>query len=286
MAEADNLIANSDDLIDTTAAIRRLVASDATVNAITADAPESELNPAADAPESELDPASSVAGPVSALEWKKHEVAILEWKKRESAIGVLYGDFCNSDLVTVVRLADGTLLQLASWEWREPTLLWHDTIVSGVVRASAGSRLAPYDGCPVFIKAFENWLSRRAQSKQPKPSHEAIEDKPVAAPDQTTAPVRQCIDPPTEEPTPPDTTPTEVNPTSTNGWIMDEARRMKAKGEIPDTVTAFAKKLAGRLKDALEKDPSLLSRGVRLVGWKYIKNHAKNWEIWPSDAIK
>jgi hypothetical protein len=281
MAEADNLIANSDDLIDTTAAIRRLVASDATVNAITADAPESELNPAADAPEFELDPASSVARPVWALEWKKHEVAVLEYRKRLSAIGVLNAAFRNSDLVAVVRLAGGTLLQLASWEWREPTLLWHDTIVSGVVRASAGSRLAPYDGCAVFIKAFESWLGRRAQSKQPEPSHEAIEDKPVAAPDQTTAPARQCIDPPTEEPTPPDTTPTEVNerPTSTKGWIMDEAGRMKAKGEIPDSVTALAKKLAGRLKDALEKDPSLLSRGVRLVGWKYIRTNAKRWGI-------
>jgi hypothetical protein len=65
-------------------------------------------------------------------------------------------------------------------------------------------------------------------------------------------------------------------------WIVAEARRMKAAGEIPPDIriTAFAHELEGRMQKAAEKD-----RRIRPVKWTYIKNNLRDWGLWPVSCI-
>jgi hypothetical protein len=66
-------------------------------------------------------------------------------------------------------------------------------------------------------------------------------------------------------------------------WIVAEARRMKAAGEIPPDIriTALSRALACRMQKAAEKD-----RSIRPVGWRHIKNMLPDWGLWPVSRIK
>jgi hypothetical protein len=83
----------------------------------------------------------------------------------------------------------------------------------------------------------------------------------------------------------PVTAPVPLNETVDSGtWIVTEAGRMKAAGEIPAhiTKTSFAKALADRMRRAAAADPS-----IRPIKWQSIANRlAKPWEIWPITSIK
>jgi hypothetical protein len=61
-------------------------------------------------------------------------------------------------------------------------------------------------------------------------------------------------------------------------WIVAEARRMKAAGEIPDDIriTDFARQLAHRMHKAAKAD-----RSIRPIKAASIKNKLKEWGIWP-----
>ena len=66
-------------------------------------------------------------------------------------------------------------------------------------------------------------------------------------------------------------------------WIVQEARRMKAAGEISDgiKITDLAKELERRMKAA-----AAIDRSLRAVGWRYIKNMLPVWGCWPVSSIK
>jgi hypothetical protein len=72
-------------------------------------------------------------------------------------------------------------------------------------------------------------------------------------------------------------TPAEPEPTTAQGWIAAEARRMKIADEIPATITGFARALEKRMTAARHNRP---------VGWKYIKNNLPKWGLWPKSEIK
>jgi hypothetical protein len=68
-------------------------------------------------------------------------------------------------------------------------------------------------------------------------------------------------------------------------WIPAEAIRLKKDNKIPLEVhrrpTDFARFLEGHMRKA-KKTNELLQP----VGWPYIKNHLREWGIWPIESIK
>jgi hypothetical protein len=69
-------------------------------------------------------------------------------------------------------------------------------------------------------------------------------------------------------------------------WITAEARRMKAANEIlPDIrISDFARELEGRMKKAAKK-AATTNKPLRAVGWRYIKNKLREWDLWPVSSI-
>jgi hypothetical protein len=65
-------------------------------------------------------------------------------------------------------------------------------------------------------------------------------------------------------------------------WIVEEARRMKRAGKIPDgiTKTNFAKLIRDWMKKALRAGAV-----KKLVEWKYIRNELSDWDLWPISRI-
>jgi hypothetical protein len=72
---------------------------------------------------------------------------------------------------------------------------------------------------------------------------------------------------------------------ATKVWVIAEAERLKRLDKISDgiTMTDFAKRLADNLADEAKTNHSI---SVRVVGWKYIRNHLREWDIWPVSAIQ
>jgi len=70
---------------------------------------------------------------------------------------------------------------------------------------------------------------------------------------------------------------------TSKGWIVEEARRMKWAGEIPDGIrkTDFAKLLEKQMNKAVNA-----GRAKKSVSWRHIKNHLKAWDRWPISSIK
>jgi hypothetical protein len=70
---------------------------------------------------------------------------------------------------------------------------------------------------------------------------------------------------------------------ATKNWIVAEAKRLKAAGEVNEgtRITDFARLLADRMDKAHETDES-----ISPVGWRYIKNALPNWGLWPVTSIK
>jgi hypothetical protein len=64
-------------------------------------------------------------------------------------------------------------------------------------------------------------------------------------------------------------------------WITAEARRMKATGEIPPTISKFARLLARRMDKAATAD-----RSIRPIEWESIRNKLGEWDLWPATSIK
>jgi hypothetical protein len=68
-------------------------------------------------------------------------------------------------------------------------------------------------------------------------------------------------------------------------WLMDEAKRMKAAGQVtPDmekTKKAFAQELAKRMSKAAKTDSS-----IRSIKWTSIVNQLISWGLWPIAQIK
>jgi hypothetical protein len=256
MAEAENHVARAGHRLDTATAVRRLVAVDPEIGAI------------------EL---ASLT-----LQTLAEAQAALEWKKREAAIEVLYKAFCNSELVTVVRLADGKLLQLAAWEW-QGTALWHHTILSGVICALTGE-LAPYDRCPVFIETFESWLDRRTQSEPPEPlqqpaANEVIASVPPVEEEQAAAAGSTSAQPSAAE---------GIDPFNSGGGGRPTAMHIilqEAKRQIDDGVfvprrhgqEGFAKELENWWKQ--ENHDHYQSRGPKTTG-KAIQNNRDFQNLW------
>jgi hypothetical protein len=71
---------------------------------------------------------------------------------------------------------------------------------------------------------------------------------------------------------------------ATSKWVAAEALRMKAVGEINDSIkiTAFAKELANRMELARNNG----DKSVNPVSWRHIKNSLGDWGLWPITSIK
>jgi hypothetical protein len=76
----------------------------------------------------------------------------------------------------------------------------------------------------------------------------------------------------------------EIATKATSKFVTEEARRMKAAGEIDKKIkiTAFAKELANRMKVAHNRG----DQSIKPVGYLYIKNMLRQWGLWPIEAIK
>ena len=59
-------------------------------------------------------------------------------------------------------------------------------------------------------------------------------------------------------------------------WIAAEAKRMRGEIASDIKITAFARELERRMKEAAKTDKS-----IRPVKWRYIKNNLRNWGLWP-----
>jgi hypothetical protein len=70
--------------------------------------------------------------------------------------------------------------------------------------------------------------------------------------------------------------------TPTITWVTDEVKRMKAAGELKGSIriTELARNLESRMKTAAQVDESL-----KKVGWRYIKNKLRDWNLWPIESI-
>jgi hypothetical protein len=71
---------------------------------------------------------------------------------------------------------------------------------------------------------------------------------------------------------------------ATSRWAIAEALRMKAVGEIDESIkiTAFAKELANRMEAARDNG----DKSVKPVRWRHIKNSLRDWGLWPITSIK
>jgi hypothetical protein len=75
-----------------------------------------------------------------------------------------------------------------------------------------------------------------------------------------------------------------IERTATSRWVIAEALRMKAVGEIDESIkiTAFAKELANRMEAARDNG----DKSVKPVNWRHIKNSLRDWGLWPITSIK
>jgi hypothetical protein len=109
-------------------------------------------------------------------------------------------------------------------------------------------------------------------------------DKAVKSVDKAImAVLRSARDRPADVPkTQPDTARNRPTQLDTKTRVADEARRLKAAGEIREgmRITHFAKLLERRMREAAETDTS-----VRRVSWGYIKNNLPAWGLWPISQI-
>ena len=66
-------------------------------------------------------------------------------------------------------------------------------------------------------------------------------------------------------------------------WVVSEARRLKAAGEIPAGIrkTKLAQLLADKMCEAAKRDHS-----IRPVQQRYIANMLQSWGLWPVSSIK
>ncbi len=71
---------------------------------------------------------------------------------------------------------------------------------------------------------------------------------------------------------------------ATSQWVIAEALRMKAGGEIDESakITTFAKELAHRMEAARDNG----DKSVKPVSWRHIKNSLRAWGLWPITSIK
>jgi hypothetical protein len=67
-------------------------------------------------------------------------------------------------------------------------------------------------------------------------------------------------------------------------WTTRIAERLKADGAIPDDISQvkFAEMLAQRMHEEAAADPSL----GKTPSARYIRNHLKEWLLWPPKLIK
>jgi hypothetical protein len=76
--------------------------------------------------------------------------------------------------------------------------------------------------------------------------------------------------------------PDEHKKTTASGvWMAAEARRMKEAGEIPPTISEFARELERRMDKAADTD-----RSIRRLKWKSIRNVLGKLGLWPPTLIK
>jgi hypothetical protein len=70
--------------------------------------------------------------------------------------------------------------------------------------------------------------------------------------------------------------------TPTKIWAAEEAKRMKGAGKIPEGIgiSDFARELETRMAAAAKTDDP-----VRPVTWMHIKNHLREWGLWPINKI-
>jgi hypothetical protein len=86
--------------------------------------------------------------------------------KREMAVLEIYRAFCHDDLAAIVRDSlSGEKFKITPLDWRGAAL-WRQTLIGGVVAASAGEHIGRYVGRLVQIKveALDRWLKDRPGS--------------------------------------------------------------------------------------------------------------------------
>lgn len=104
-------------------------------------------------------------------DWPRHEIekgqrtADTLFAKREIAISKLHAALCDGGLTGLV-YEDKAFFQLTPSDWRS-TVLWRQTIISGVVRASLGEEIARHDERRVMLEsvAFDAWLKERLRHR-------------------------------------------------------------------------------------------------------------------------
>ena len=71
---------------------------------------------------------------------------------------------------------------------------------------------------------------------------------------------------------------------STKNWIVTEARRMKAAGEIKANIriTDLAKQPEASLKEAARD----VDKPLKTVTWRHIRNELPAWGLWPIELLK
>src|SRR5215212_8931482 len=95
----------------------------------------------------------------------QQKAADISWAKREIAISRLYAALCDGDLTGLV-CEDKVFFQLTPADWCS-VAFWHEIIISGVVRASAGDAIAHHSGRRVLFEdaAFDTWLKATLKRK-------------------------------------------------------------------------------------------------------------------------
>jgi len=103
------------------------------------------------------------------------EPARLVWRKKESAIALLLAAFADGSLTTWVRSASG-LVPLVGVDW-QAAALWREIIIGGIVCATIGDHLGPFDGQPVLLDApaFKSWLEHRPRPKPSDPQNDSCQ---------------------------------------------------------------------------------------------------------------
>jgi len=96
---------------------------------------------------------------------EQQKAADISWAKREIAISRLYAALCDGGLTGLV-CEDQNFFQLTPVDWCS-VAFWHEVIISGVVRASAGDAIARHSGRRVLIEdaAFDTWLQATLKRK-------------------------------------------------------------------------------------------------------------------------